>query len=71
MSATIHNPGIKNNNSTVIPFRKLNGDTYIRFDYCTERHSEFITINSVVYYKMKTVKKHTKRRVKKAPIMIR
>jgi|LakMenEpi03Aug12_release.lakeMendotaPanAssembly.Ray.scaffolds.fasta_scaffold24086_3 hypothetical protein len=71
MSATIHNPGIKNNNSTVIPFRKLNGDMYIRFDYCTSRHEEFITINNVVYYKMKTVKKHTKRRVKKAPIMIR
>jgi hypothetical protein len=71
MSATIHNPGIKNNNSTVIPFRKLNGDMYIRFDYCTSRHEEFITINNVVYYKMKTVKKHTKRRAKKTPIMIR
>jgi hypothetical protein len=71
MSATIHNPGIKNNNSNVIPFRKLNGDTYIRFDYCTSRHEEFITINNVVYYKMKTVKKHTKRRAKKTPIMIR
>jgi hypothetical protein len=71
MSATIHNPGIKNNNKDVVPVKHFNGDTYIRFDYCTERHSEFITLNGVVYYKMKTVKKHTKRRVKKAPIMIR
>jgi hypothetical protein len=71
MSATIHNPGIKNNNPAVVPFKHFNGDTYIRFDYCTSRHEEFITINSVVYYKMKTVKKHTKRRAKKTPIMIR
>jgi len=71
MSATIHNPGIKNNNKDVVPFKHFNGDTYIRFDYCTERHSEFITINGVVYFKMKTVKKHTKRRAKKTPIMIR
>jgi hypothetical protein len=71
MSATIHNPGIKNNNPNVIPVKHFNGDTYIRFDYCTTRHEEFITINNVVYYKMKTTKKHTKLRVKKTPIMIR
>jgi hypothetical protein len=71
MSATIHNPGIKNNNPNVVPVKHFNGDTYIRFDYCTARHEEFITINNVVYYKMKTVKKHVKRRAKKTPIMIR
>ena len=71
MSATIHNPGIKNNNKSVVPVKHFNGDTYIRFDYCTVRHDEFITINNVVYFKMKTVKKHTKRRAKKTPIMIR
>lgn len=71
MSATIHNPGIKNNNKSVVPVKHFNGDTYIRFDYCTTRHDEFITINNVVYFKMKTVKKHTKRRAKKTPIMIR
>ncbi len=71
MSATIKNPHLKNSNPSVVPFKHFNGDTYIRFDYCSERHSEFITLNGVVYYKMKTVKKHTKRRVKKAPIMIR
>lgn len=71
MSATIHNPGIKNNNKSVVPVKHFNGDTYIRFDYCTARHDEFITINSVVYFKMKTIKKHKKRRAKKTPIMIR
>jgi hypothetical protein len=50
MSATIHNPGIKNINSNVIPVKTIKGVKYIRFDYCKEKHDNFITINGITYY---------------------
>jgi hypothetical protein len=50
MSATIHNPGIKNSNLNVKPIKTINGVKYIRFDYCNSKHDNFITINGVTYY---------------------
>lgn len=50
MSATIKNPGIKNNNKNVVPIKTINGVKYVRFDYCNVKHDNFITINGVTYY---------------------
>lgn len=50
MSRTIHDHGIKNSNLNVKPVKIINGVKYIRFDYCTVKHDNFITINGVTYY---------------------
>ncbi len=69
MSATIRNAAIKNNIPSVVPFRKLNGRTYYRFDYCPEPLDNYIMIGGVKYYEGKKIRKP--RAKKLVPIIIR
>jgi len=50
MSATIHNPGIKNSNLSIKPIKTINGVKYMHYSYCTSKHDNFILINGVTYY---------------------
>jgi hypothetical protein len=69
MSATIRHQHTNNNIPSHIPFRRLNGRNYIRFDYCQERFDNYITIGGVKYYEANKIRKP--RAKKLAPIIIR
>ena len=69
MSATIRHQHTNNNIPSHIPFRKLNGRVYIRFDYCQEQFDNYITIGGVKYFEGSKIKQPRRKKLK--PIIIR
>jgi hypothetical protein len=69
MSATIRHQHTNNNIPSHIPFRRLNGRTYIRFDYCQEQFDNYIIINGVKYFEGSKIRQPHAKRLK--PIIIR
>jgi hypothetical protein len=69
MSATIRHQHTNNNIPSHIPFRKLNGRVYIRFDYCQEQFDNYIMIGGVKYFEGSKIRQPRAKRLK--PIIIR
>ena len=69
MSATIRRQHVNNNIPSHIPFRRLNGRIYIRFDYCTEQYDNYIMIDGVKYFEGNKIRKPRAKKLK--PIIIR
>jgi hypothetical protein len=69
MSATIRHQHTNNNIPSHIPFRRLNGRTYIRFDYCQEQFDNYIMISGVKYFEGSKIRQPRAKRLK--PIIIR
>jgi hypothetical protein len=69
MSAKIRHHHTNNNIPSHIPFRRLNGRMYIRFDYCQEQFDNYIMISGVKYFEGKKIRKP--RAKKLVPIIIR
>ena len=69
MSATIRHQHTNNNIPSHVPFRRLNGCMYIRFDYCQEQFNNHIIIGGVKYYEGNKIRKP--RAKKLVPIIIR
>ena len=69
MSATIRHQHTNNNIPSHVPFRRLIGRIYIRFDYCQEQFNNHIMIGGVKYYEGNKIRKP--RAKKLVPIIIR